>query len=82
MELTERLQLSRVLLGELEKMIVSLDPYDDELDEIYSKALHLKMKLKMVFMQHQYVSEILEQIDFIDSVIKKIEKLKDKRGII
>jgi hypothetical protein len=80
MELTERLQLSRVLLGELDKMIVSLEPYDDELDEIYSRALHLKMKMKMVGMQYEQASEILEQIDFVDKVIKKLEVLKNKRG--
>ena len=49
MEIPEKLKMSRVLLGEFKKNIIDLEPYDDELDEIYSKALHIKMKMKMFY---------------------------------
>jgi len=81
MDIPERLKMSRVLLGELEKNIVDLDPYD-EFDEIYSKALHIKMKMKMFYTRTGEPPELLEQFDLIDSVIKKIEDIQKKRGTI
>lgn len=81
MEITERLQLSKVLLGELEKMVLDLNPYDDEVNEIYTRALHAKMKMKAFYIQYGQKSELLEQINLMDSVIKKIEEIKNKRGV-
>ena len=82
MDIPERLKMSRVLLGELEKNIIDLEPYDDEFDEIYSKALHIKMKMKMFHTRTGEPPELLEQLGLIDSVIKKIEDIQNKRGTI
>ena len=81
MDIPERLKMSRVLLGELEKNIVDLEPYDDEFDEIYSKVLHIKMKMKMLHPRTGEPPELLT-IELIDSVIKKIEDIQNKRGTI
>jgi len=80
MDIPERLKMSRVLLGELEKNIVGLEPFDDEFEEIYSKALHIKMKMKMFYIRTGEPPELLEQFGLIDSVIKKIEDIQNKRG--
>lgn len=82
MEIPERLKMSRVLLGELEKNIVDLAPYDDEFDEIYSKAMHIKMKMKIFYARKGEPPELLEQLNLIDSIIKKIEDIQNKRGTI
>ena len=80
MNIPDRLKMSRVLLGELEKNIVGLEPFDDEFDEIYSKALHIKMK--MFYTRTGEPPELLEQFSLIDSVIRKIEDIQNKRGTI
>jgi hypothetical protein len=80
MDIEEKLLMSKILLGELDKMIMGLKPYDDEFDEIYSRALHLKMKMKMFYAQYE-PPEMLEQLSLMDSIVKRIEDIHNKRGM-
>jgi prephenate dehydratase len=76
----EKLEMSRLLIGELDKLIEGLNPHDDEFDEIYSRALHLKMKMKLFYAQFES-PELLEQLTLMDSIIKKIEEIHNRRGM-
>jgi len=79
MEVEEKLRLSRVLLGELERLTGHLTPRNKELPEIIEKALLLKVKMSLFYIEHQ-PKELLAQMKILDSVIKQLKELNNKRG--
>lgn len=79
MELETKLELSRVLLGELDRLTGQLSPNDVELPEIIEKALLLKVKMSLFYIQHQ-PKELLDQMRLLDSVIKQLKELHNKQG--
>ena len=79
MEVKERLEMSRVLLGELERLTGQLTPNNRELPEIIGKSLQLKVKMSLFYIQHQ-PPELLDQIELLDTVIKQLKELNNKRG--
>lgn len=80
MEITERLLISKVLISKMSEILDQIDPYDDELPAIFAKTLHLKMKMKMFYAKHDE-PELLEQLNLVETLIKKIEDIQNKRGM-
>lgn len=79
MEVEERLEMSRVLLDELERLTGQLTPNNKELPEIIEKSLHLKMKMTLFYVRYQ-PEGLVDQIELLDSVIKQLKELNNKRG--
>lgn len=79
MEIEAKLELSRVLLSELNRLTGRLSPNDVELPEIIEKALLLKLKMSLFYRQYQ-PEELLDQMEILDSVIKQLKELNNKRG--
>jgi hypothetical protein len=79
MELEDRLRLSQSLLSELERLTGRLTPRNRELPEIIEKALLLKVKMSLFYIEYQ-PQELLDQIQTLDSVIKQLKELNNKRG--
>ena len=79
MEVEERLEMSRVLLDELERLTGQLTPNNKELPEIIEKSLQLKMKMTLFYVRYQ-PEGLVDQIELLDSVIKQLKELNNKRG--
>jgi hypothetical protein len=79
MEIEAKLELSRVLLSELDRLTGRLSPDDVELPVIIEKALLLKVKMSLFYIQYQ-PQELVEQMEILDSVIKQLKQLNNKRG--
>ena len=79
MEVEERLEMSRVLLDELERLTGQLTPNNKELPEIIEKSLHLKMKMSLFYIRYQ-PEGLVDQMELLDSVIKQLKELNNKRG--
>ena len=79
MEVEERLEMSRVLLDELERLTGQLTPNNKELPEIIEKSLQLKVKMSLFYIRYQ-PQELVDQMELLDSVIKQLKELNNKRG--
>lgn len=79
MEVEEKLELSRALLGELDRLTGQLSPDDVELPLIIEKALLLKVKMSLFYARY-YPEKLLDQMKLLDSVIKQLKELNNKRG--
>ncbi|MGB8079815.1 MAG: hypothetical protein WCF83_05015 [Pseudolabrys sp.] len=79
MEVEERLEMSRVLLDELERLTGQLTPNNKELPEIIAKSLQLKVKMSLFYIRYQ-PQELIDQMELLDSVIKQLKELNNKRG--
>jgi hypothetical protein len=79
MGIDAKLELSRVLLSELDRLTGQLTPNDVELPIIIEKALLLKVKMSLFYIRFQ-PEELVDQMQLLDSVIKQLKELNNKRG--
>lgn len=80
MEIAEKLRLSKMLLTQLEDMVSRLSPDNEDFPDIFSKALHCRMKMKR-FHDEFPVMELSEQLFLMDSIVKQLKSMQTKRGL-
>ena len=78
MESTEKLRFGRILLDELEKAVSELDPNSELLPEIIKKSNIIKLKMLIAYRNMDKSPEMLEQINQLESIIKKVEQMHNK----
>lgn len=78
MEIEEKLDLSYSLLRQLDFEVNRLDPSDENLEEILTRATHARLKMKSAFDDCQ-LPQLLEQIKFLESVIFKLQTMHNKQ---
>jgi hypothetical protein len=79
MEIEEKLRLSHSLLYELKDEIDKLSPDDPGIEEIIMRAQHSRLKMKALFVECE-LPQLLEQIEFLDSIIFTLQDMHNKRG--
>ena len=79
MDILDRLEVGNILIGEFERLAHKLDPSEEELlSVVIKKANSVKFKMMMCYEQWDRPPEFMEQIERMDFVIKKLEKMQNK----
>ena len=78
MEATEMFRFGQILINELEKGINNLrDPHEEELHDILNRSYRVKTKMQILYSKCESI-ELLNQMNQLDSIIKKVEQLHNK----
>lgn len=79
-DLTEKMLVGKVLINLLDEQTVNLeDPYDDELPVFINRAMIVRLKMKQWHNTHGQPPEMIEQIDQMDKIIKRLMELQNKK---
>lgn len=78
MHLSERLLIGHILIAEFEKLANNIDPHDDEMNEVINRANYSLMKMKMFHKKMGEPPEMVQQIEYMATVIKKLEQKQNK----
>lgn len=79
MEKSDRFIIGKILIEVLEKHVNRLDPYDDDLAEIVQRAYKTHLKMHRTYENWGRPVEMLEQLDKMDSIIKKLHQMQNKQ---
>lgn len=78
MDISSKLAVGSALISELDRLTDKLNPYDDKLPEIIKRAVLTKLRMKKCYDLWDQPPALLEQLERIDSVIKKLELIQNK----
>lgn len=78
METTERLLFGKILIAEFGRLSENLDPAEIDVGEIVRRANVTRFKMKTCYEKWDRPAELKEQIDEMDSIIKKLEQMQNK----
>ncbi len=78
MDISNRFEVGRILINELEQAVDNLSPYDEKLVEINKRANSIKRNMIIFYERWDRPPELFEQIEIMNSVIKKLEQLHNK----
>jgi hypothetical protein len=81
MDLKERIFVGQVLVDVLGEYTAKLtDPYDDELPFMINRAIVVQLRMKRYYHKHDEPPEMDEQLEKINSIIKSMLELQNKKG--
>jgi hypothetical protein len=79
-DLAEKILVGRVLIDILDEQTVKLDdPYDDELPMFIHKAMIVRLKMKQWHSTHGQPPEMVDQLEQMDKIIKRLMELQNKK---
>jgi hypothetical protein len=78
MEVSEKFLLGKILMRSLEEEVNKLDPADDHIPEIIYRAHKTRLKLKMFYKKWDEPQEVADQLNHLESIIKKLEQMQNK----
>ena len=79
METSDRFLLGKILIRTLEDEVKKLDPNDEHIPEIINRAHITRLKMKMFYKKWDEPQEVAEQLDQMESIIKKLEQMHNKQ---
>lgn len=74
MDSSAQLLIAQMLLDEFSILVKASDPYGNDLSSIIKKAKLLEAKMVWFYIKWGKIPEMLELIQKMDSIIKKLEK--------
>lgn len=74
MDITARVLIITLLVDEFNKLAMALDPCDHDFPEILKKAKLIQAKAERFYIKWDNSPELLERIQSMDSIIKKLEQ--------
>jgi hypothetical protein len=81
MSIAEKLLISKVLIDELEFLILDFRPNSNNLPQIIKRAYSVKLNMQKFYIKNNQPEQLLEQLERMDSVIKKLESMQEKHVI-
>lgn len=79
MDISDRFEVGRILVDELERAVDNLSPFDEKLiKEIKIRANSVKRNMIIFYQRWDRPPELFEQIELMNSVIKKLEQMQNK----
>jgi hypothetical protein len=78
MKIEDRLTVGKILIAEFGRLAGQLDPYDEQLPDIIKRALMTQLKMKAFYDKWDKPPQMLEQLDQMDLIIKRLEQIQNK----